>query len=203
MSSESKQAIETLCPEVDKAVIEDFFARMDDDYFATFSPEDIATHIRMACALDPKHRVRVRVIPRQHGTFDIIIVGFDYLSEFSIFSGLLSAFGLHIRAGNIYSFGRGTSRSSPSKIVDVFGVGIKAGETFDEPRQQEFEQELQTFAQLLSKGAIEEVRERLNRSLTERIERMNEPLTGLLAPVEIHFDNQLSSDWTVMEVRSE
>ena len=222
ISTESKSAIESLCPEVGKEVIQDFFARMDEDYFATFSPEEISAHIRMSCALDLEHPAQCRVTPRREGEFDIIIVGFDYLSEFSIFCGLLSAFGLDIRAGNIYSFARQASgeerpqlrstrrspkikasRPLPRKIVDVFDVRLKAGETFDEAKQREFEQELQTLVRLLAAGSPEQARERLNRFLTERIERMNEQLSGLLSPVEVRFDNQLSSDWTVMNVYSE
>src|ERR1700746_1474766 len=105
---------------------------MDDDYFTTFSPEDIATPTRMASGLGSKQRVQVRVTPRQSsgGTFDIIIVGFDYLSEFSIFCGLLSAFGLDIRAGNIYSFSKRAQGRSARKVVDVFSVGIKTGAGF-------------------------------------------------------------------------
>ena len=106
ISAESKQAIESLCPEVSKEVIQDFFARMDEDYFATFSPEEISTHIKMSCALDAERPAQCLVTPRGPDEFDIVIVGFDYLSEFSIFCGLLSAFGLDIRAGNIYSFAR-------------------------------------------------------------------------------------------------
>ena len=78
-----------------------------------------------------------------------------------------------------------------------------AGEIFDEAKQRELERELQTFARLLAAGATQEARERLNRFLTERVERMNEPLSGLLSPVEIHFDNQISPDWTVMHAHSE
>ncbi|MGH9769557.1 MAG: hypothetical protein ACREAB_19195 [Blastocatellia bacterium] len=222
ISAESKQAIESLCPEAGKEIIQDFFERMDEDYFATFSPEEISTHIRMSRALDPEHPARCRVTPRGEGEFDIIIVGFDYLSEFSIFCGLLSAFGLDIRAGNIYSFARQasegekpqrgsmrrsprirTSRPLPSKIVDVFNVRLKAGETFDEAKQDEFERELQTLIRLLASGSSEQARERLNRFLTERIERMNERLSGLLSPVEVRFDNQSSSEWTVMDVYSQ
>jgi glutamate-ammonia-ligase adenylyltransferase len=215
ISAESKQTIESLCSGVDKEVIQEFFARMDEDYFAIFSPEEISTHIRMSCGLDPRHPVHVCVTPRPSvpsvpsgpsslaAEFDIVIVGFDYLSEFSIFCGLLSAFGLDIHAGNIYSFARQGSRPLPRKIVDVFSVGIKPGETFDEAKQREFERELHTFAQLLASGSIGQARERLNRFLTERIENMNEQLSGLLSPVELHFDNQLSPDWTVMNVYSE
>ena len=205
ISAESKQTIETLCRDIDKAVVEDFFARMDEDYFSTFSPEEISTHIRMSCALDSKHRVQFRAAPdaSQTGGFDIVIAGFDYLSEFSIFCGLLSAFGLDIRAGDSYSFTRESVRSSPSRIVDVFSVSVKAGETFDEIKQLEFEKELQAFANLLAANEAGQARERLNRFLTERIEKMNEGLSGLLSPVEIQFDNRVSRDWTVMETHSE
>jgi glutamate-ammonia-ligase adenylyltransferase len=201
-----RHEIQALCPDVQARVIDDFFTRMDEDYFTTFAPEDIATHIRMSLALDAKNRVHVRVTPRGSGEveFEIVIVGFDYLSEFATFCGLLSAFGLDIRAGNIYSFARSqSSRSSPRKIVDVFIVGLKAGEVFDEGRQREFEQELQTLAQLLASGAMDQARERLNRFLTERIEKMNASLSGLQHPLAISFENAASAEWTLMEVRSE
>jgi len=205
--TELKQTIESLCPEVGKGVVQDFFARMDDDYFAAFPPEEVATHIRMSCQLDSKRPIQVRIKPRESGLtgeFDIIIVGFDYLAEFSMFCGLLSAFGLNIREGDIYSFAKeGYAGHSQRRIVDVFRVNIKAGESFEAHQQQEFESELQTLARLLATGSVEEARERLNRFLTERIERMNEKLSGLQIPVEIHFDNQLSPDWTVMDAYSE
>ena len=230
ISAESKQAIESLCPDVSKEVIQAFFARMDEDYFATFSPEEISTHIKMSCALDPERPAQCRVTPRGPDEFDIVLVGFDYLSEFSIFCGLLSAFGLDIRSGNIYSFARRESailesalqesrgprsrmsrraprskvpQPSPRKIVDVFSARLRPGETFDEAKRREFEQELETLVRMLASGSPELARERLNRFLTERIERMNERLTGLLSDVEVSFDNQLSPDWTVMDAHSE
>jgi [glutamine synthetase] adenylyltransferase / [glutamine synthetase]-adenylyl-L-tyrosine phosphorylase len=220
INAESKQAIESLCPEIGKEALEAFFGRMDEDYFANFSPEEISTHIKMSCALDEQCPTLCRVTPRGADEFDIVIVGFDYLSEFSIFCGLLSAFGLDIRAGNIYSFARRdsgespprsprrpfrskASRSSPRKIVDVFNTRLKPGETFDDAKRREFEQELQTLVRMLASGSPERARERLNRFLTERIEKMNERLTGLLSDVEVRFDNRLSADWTVIDAHSE
>ena len=205
LDAEPKRRIQGLCPEVDPELIDDFFARMDEDYFTTFSPEEIASHIRMSTGLDSKHRIQVRVTPRTSNTaeFEIVIVGFDYLSEFSIFCGSLSAFGLDIQAGHIYSFARSTTSRSPRKIVDVFNVAVKSGEVFDATKQREFEQELQRLAHLLATGSVDEARERLNRFLTERIETMNEPLSGLGYPIEIRFDNDVSPDWTLMEARSQ
>jgi len=173
---------------------------MGEDYFETFSPEAIATHIRMASALAEEERVKVRINPLGENEFDITIVGFDYLAEFSLFCGLLSAFGLDIRTGDIYSFSK---QSLSSKVVDVFRVALKPGETFDEAKQREFDQELGQLARLLAEGSTEEARARLNRFLTERIEGMHEELSGLLSPVTLTFDNETSAQWTVMEVRSE
>ena len=206
--TELKKAIEALCPEVDREVIQDFFARMDEDYFTTFSPEEISKHIALSTKLDADHRIRVRITPHANAAreFSIVIVGFDYLAEFSVFCGLLSAFGLDIREGDIYSFARKAVRASrplPRKIVDVFRVALRPGEIFDEGKQREFQHELQIEAQLLAEGAIDQVRERLNRFLIERIERMNEPLSGLLSPIEITFNNEVSPEWTVIEAQSD
>jgi glutamate-ammonia-ligase adenylyltransferase len=200
-----KEIVESLCPDVDRQLIREFFTRMDEDYFATFSPDEIAAHVRMAARLDPEHRINVLILPRRHATrseFDIVIVGFDYMSEFSMFCGLLSSFGLDIHEGDIYSFSRSDAGAPPRKIVDVFHVSLKAGEKFDDTRQREFEQELQVLAGFLAAGALDKARERLNRSVTERVEEMNEQLTGLLSPIEIQFDNHRSPSWTVMEVHS-
>jgi glutamate-ammonia-ligase adenylyltransferase len=179
---------------------------MDEDYFTTFSPEEISTHILMSAELDSKHLVRARINPRTgtNGTrFDVVIVGYDYLSEFSILCGLLSSFGLDIRSGDIYSFAKHGAKQSFRKIVDVFHVETRTGETFDAAKQREFQDELETHAQLLAAGSINESRERLNRFLTERIELMNEPLSGLLSPIGLDFDNEISSEWTVIDAHSQ
>jgi glutamate-ammonia-ligase adenylyltransferase len=200
---ELKQTVQSLCPEIPRRLIDDFFTRMGESYLASFSPEEIATHIQMSATLGEDQRVQVRITPlarEESEVFDVLIVGFDYLAQFSIFCGLLSAFGLNIRTGDIYSFSK---QSLSSKVVDVFRVSVRQGETFDENKQREFERELQSLAKLLAEGSLEEARARLNRFLTERIEKMDEPLTGLLSPVTMTFDNESSAEWTVMEVQSE
>ncbi|HLQ78704.1 MAG TPA: hypothetical protein VK210_15200, partial [Terriglobia bacterium] len=197
---ELKQTIQSLCPAVRRELLEDFFSGMAEDYYSTFVPEVIATHIQMASTLNEDRLVQVRVTPREPNEFEIVIVGFDYLAQFSIFCGLLSAFGLDIRTGDIYSFSK---HSVSSKVVDVFQVAQLPGEAFDEARQSEFRNVLQTLAQLLANDSAQEARMRLYRFLTERIERMNEPLSGLLSPVTLTFDNHESAEWTVMEVQSD
>lgn len=216
-----KQTIESLCPEVEAEFIRDFFNRMDEDYFTAFSPAEICEHLRLSHELNSERPVQCRIARRGDDEFDIIIVGFDYHSEFSIFCGLLSAFGLEIHAGNSYSFARQTAEgakppfqrsrrsrikprpSSPRRIVDVFNVRSRPGEAFDEPGRQEFEKELQQLVRLLAAGSSDQARDRLNRYLVERLEKMDERLSGLLSLAEVDFDNRISPDWTVMNVRSE
>jgi len=209
-TAELKSTIESLCPGIGSGFIEDFFARMDEDYFATFSAEEIAQHLRMSHELDPVHSLQCRITPRDGGEFDIIIVAFDYLSEFSLICGLLSAFGLDIQSGNIYSFGRSSPKSrtrSSNRIVDVFTVRLSPSEIkseiFDETRQSGFIEELQKLVRRLAAGSPEQVRDRLNRLLTERLEKMEGRSSGLLSPVQVSFDNRFSPDWTLMDVRSE
>jgi glutamate-ammonia-ligase adenylyltransferase len=203
---EWKKTIQSLCGGIERRLIEEFFDRMDEDYFTRFSVEEIAAHIRMSSLLNSSQPIQVRVIPKSDpaGEFGIVIVGFDYLSEFSIFCGLLSAFGLDIHSGDIYSFRKKQARkAAPRKIVDVFYVSGAAHKPFDESTQKAFVDEMQSLAQLLAAGAIQEARERLNRFLIERIEQMDEALRGLMSPVHIHFDNETSADWTILETRSE
>ena len=197
---ELKQKIQSLCPEATQDCLHEFFARMDSDYFVTFAPEAIANHVQLSSSLNEERLVRLQITPTGNSEFEIVIVGFDYLAQFSIFCGLLSAFGLDIRTGDIFSFSK---RSPSSKVVDVFRVALKPGEVFDENKKVEFETELQTTSRLLAQNSIQEARMRLYRFLTERIERMDEPLSGLLSPVTLTFDNETSAEWTVMEVQSE
>jgi len=199
----SKQTVRSLSAEVRDEFVEDFLRRMDEDYFESFSPEEIAFHIKVSSQVDADHRVLVRIAPIQEHDFEVVIVGYDYPSGLSLLCGLLSAFGLNIRAGEIHSFSKQSGRGMAGRIVDVLRVSTKAGEEFDSARQKEFEQELQTLADLLASGSLTEARERLNRFLIERIEKMGEGLGGLGSPVNLTFDNTSSAQWTVMEVRSE
>jgi glutamate-ammonia-ligase adenylyltransferase len=220
-----QEAIDTVCRDVDPQTRQDFLSRMDRDYFSLFSAEEIGTHLRMSRALNAEQPVRLKVMPRGGGRLDIVIVAYDYFSEFSIVCGLLSSFGLDIRAGHSYTFlpresderpperlnvsrnrvpGRITpAGSSLQKIVDVFNIRLRRGQAFDASRQKDFERELEALVRLLAEDRFHEARERLNRRLIEHLEKMKMPLTGRLQAINVRFDNDASEKWTVMDVRSE
>src|SRR6185436_15311457 len=120
---------------------------------ATFPAETIAIHIQLASGLSEERPAQFRIAYGDSGEFEIAIVGFDYLGQFSIFCGLLSAFGLDIRTGDIFSF---SERTSSSRVVDVFRVALRSGGKFDDLKEAEFEDELHTLARLLGEGSAQE-----------------------------------------------
>ena len=98
------QTLRPLCPEVDQDVVQDFVSRMDPEYFNSFDSHEIARHITLAGRLDLDHPCQAGFKTREGGLFEIVVVAYDYFSEFATICGLLSAFGLDIREGQVYTF---------------------------------------------------------------------------------------------------
>jgi glutamate-ammonia-ligase adenylyltransferase len=97
-------ALVELCPRVGLESIRDFVTRMDSDYFEQRPLTEIARHVKLAGRLDLDHLSEVEVTRHAGGVSDIVVVAYDYFSEFAIICGLLSAFGLDIREGSIFTF---------------------------------------------------------------------------------------------------
>ena len=106
--------------------------------------------------LSPDHPCDLSIVDATDDHCTITIVAYDYFSEFATICGLLSAFGLNIEEGRIYTFIEGSasaaarpnwtggSRTRPKgrpglsrkKIVDVFRVQPVRGATFESERSQ-------------------------------------------------------------------
>jgi len=215
------QSLKPLCAGVDDDVLRDFVTRMDPDYFDLFTPDEIAHHIRLAAQLDLDHPCQVAVTDRADGVLDVAVVAYDYFSEFATLCGLLSAYGLDIREGRIYTFAegpvqgvlvkpvspfhrppRGRAGLSRKKIVDVFRVRPIPAMPFGPSERRRFVQELDGLIRLLDANRVQDARTRVNRKLVETLGNSRAAFTGLLQPVEIRFDNVLSATDTIMDIRS-
>lgn len=224
------EALRARCPDVDETVLRDFILRMDKDYFQRFTPDQVATHLRLAARLDLDHPCQVSITEAPEDQFDIAIVAYDYFSEFAAICGLLAGFGLDIRDGTIYTFeeappltlssrpsfgpggpgGPGRRRRGPSgpaglsrkKIVDIFRVRPLPGSTFHPSQQDALTAELGRIVRLLDQNQIQDVRRRVNRRLAEALGHARGGAAGLLYPVQITFDNEASPRDTIMEIRS-
>ncbi len=217
-------SVHPLCPDIPSDVLQDFFVRMDPEYFRRFEPPRIAKHVRLTAQLTPEHPCEIAVAEQQDKRFEITIVAFDYFSEFAMICGLLSAFGLNIEEGHIYTFAektapqsaranwtgygprvraKGTSGLSRKKIVDVFRVLPVPGSEFGTTQQKQLSDALHSVIALLDTGQFEEARLAVNRRLVEQLGKRRGSFSGLLHPVHITFDNSQSPTDTVMDIRSD
>ncbi len=217
-------SVRPLCSNVAEDILQDFFSRMDPEYFQRFEPVTIAEHVRLAAQLDSDHPCKITYSEQHDTRFEITIVAYDYFAEFATICGLLSAFGLNIEEGDIYTFSeqvapppsrtswtgygprvraRGTPGLSRKKIVDVFRVLPVPGEKWGSVQQAQLEEELHSVIALLDKGRFEEARFTVNRHLVEQLGKHRGSFSGLLLPVQITFDNSQSAMDTVMDIRSD
>jgi len=210
-----------LCPDVADEVLRDFVSRMDQEYFERFQPDAIAHHIQLTSRLTPDHPCELSVLDKRAGQSEISVVAYDYFSEFATICGLLSAFGLNIEEGRIYTFAaaaalparsatawsskrpKGRPGLSRKKIVDVFLVHPVSGERFSTTEQTTLTKTLTDMIRLLDGGQFEEARQQVNRRLVERLGQQRSSFTGLLHTVQITFDNSQSQTDTIMDIRSE
>ena len=109
------KTLASLCPDVADEVSRDFVSRMDPEYFERFQPDTIAHHIQLASRLAPDHPCELSVLDKRAGRWEISIVAYDYFSEFAAICGVLSAFGLNIEEGRIYTFMGATPSPSPRR----------------------------------------------------------------------------------------
>ena len=188
----------------------DFLGRLDSEYFARVFPEDAARHAHLAAELTPARPARLGVEPQAEGRYDIVVVALDYFAEFALLCGLLAAHGFDIESGHVHTGapapapprpprgGRRRPQPTPArKIVDIFRVHPRRGA----PEAQTLEAELVELLGLVTDGQGVEAREHLNRRLVESLERHSGSIEEALAPVEIEFENDPGSPWTIMRVR--
>lgn len=208
----SARGLNALCPEISDEVRQDFLHRVDREYLSRYTPEQIASHLRLAARLDAEHPVESLVASRGGRRFEMVIIAFDYFAEFSILCGLLASFGLDIQSGQVDTLpaprptpqaGRLRRRSPHPRrmIVDVFQVRVSDGTTFDDAQQAAFRSELRALIALLEGGKVHEARAAVNRRVVERLAEARAPFMGPLYPIEVRFDNHESAQWTVMEIR--
>ncbi len=161
----------------------------------------------------------------------VTVVGYDFVGELSLICGLLFAHGFNIVDGHVFSSEstgvhpptpmaeRGRPRpSSPllepealaerGLIVDVFTVRHpdpqSTSDTGGARLWAAFEQDLEELLlQLVTEGRHSAQTELVKRIALELSSgRKTHPQAKALPPISIHFDNQVSSNSTVLEIRA-
>lgn len=225
------KALRPLCLDLEPSFPALFLSRMTGDYLSLYTPTEVAEHIHMSSRLTQSTPVIIKFIPLEHDRFKIIVIAYDYFSEFSLFCGLLSSFGLDILSGNVHPWNplqmskkhiekglirkwsaiRGKpvlSRRTNLKrqIVDVFEVRKWVGKgCFNAVEQDIFREEFKILVRLLGDGAYKKARERVNRRLISYLAQVSETPSVLqeavFHPIQVRFNNSASKFWTLLEVR--
>jgi glutamate-ammonia-ligase adenylyltransferase len=223
LTEERLKTLQPLCQDIAPDILQDFLNRMDPEYFRRFDPDTIARHIRLAAHLTPERPCEVAITERRDQHFDVTLVAYDYFSEFATICGLLSAFGLNIEEGQIYTFVESPSTTSArattaggfrqrpkgrpglsrKKIVDVFRVHPVRGALFGPEQQKRLIAELKAMIAFLDAGRFDEARQTVNRQLVEYLGQRRGSFSGLLHTVHITFDNNQSPTDTVMDIQSD
>jgi glutamate-ammonia-ligase adenylyltransferase len=208
----------TSAPDLSPDVARDFVSRMDDEYFQQFQPADMIPHLKLVERLTPDRPCHVSVTQRDDDLL-LVIVAYDYFSEFAAIAGLLSSHRLDIREGALYTYTDVTGAPGPrpsvpgrrpparpglsrKKIVDVFRVRPLPGSAFGPSEQRLLADELQQVIHLLDARQFTDARRFVNRRLVETLGKERGAFHGLLAPVQIRFDNTVSTASTAMDIRS-
>ena len=122
-----KKRVRDLCPDIDTSIIDAHFIRLESDYFLQFNENAIAQHIRMISQLSSTRPCDVKITSQGANEWQISIVANDYIGEFAIICGLLSAYSLNILSGESFTYAEdsytksisrsGTFYSSPPETV--------------------------------------------------------------------------------------
>lgn len=219
------QSYQTQCPDLRPALIRDFVRQMDPDYFDCFPPAAILEHLALANQLTFERpcAISIRTLPARQ--YQLTLVGYDYFSEFAMFCGVLSSFGLDIREATIFTSLETTSPTSLSTkstaghlpmggspqgtrgltrkiVVDVFHVQALEDLKFEEAKQRELQEMVTALLLLLQKNQIRQARRQVNRRLIENLENMRQKPTELVHPVHISFSNPRGSHETILDISS-
>ncbi len=190
------------------------FGTAAQSYRETFTAEAIAQHLKLLEQLDESHPVRIAATDFGGGRFNITVVGFDRLGDLSAICGLITAYGLDIVDGDVFTgaevetprVGRTRTRSGSEtsrrrKFVNVFSV-----RRLDDPLQdapnivwKRFEEELVELVCLVRQGNREEMQARL----TQRVAMSLKPgkaEPGTLFPIEIEIDEEVSPETATLRI---
>src|SRR5713101_5307193 len=204
-----RQEVAQRCPAVPPQVLDEVFAQLDDDYFRVFTAAQIATHVLLLAAVDEQHPVQIRVVSHRAHRAEILVAAYDLFGEFSIITGLMTAYSLNIRDGQVFSYHRGPGRATlwgtapGGLIVDVFTVEYAAERPFDSTAQAEFTAQLTPLIQQLRAGQLQEARASLSGQIIDTMRTSPQAFSAHLFPVQITIDNEASADWTVVHIHAD
>ncbi len=213
------QRIQALRPDLPPELIRDHLCRLDDRYLETFSPQGIVDHIAALQHISNHHPVEILICAAPGGLTDITVVASDYPSVFSLITGVLTANGLSIICGDVFTFKTpiqllaspavrrralrrrgGSEQSVKRKIVDHFHCRLSTPLSLSEWEQRLRDNMKQVFSDLMQ-GAdgLSRARRQVNEMVAGRLGSMSMDKDIFLLPLQIDI-REISQTSTELRV---
>ncbi len=193
--------------------VEKHLARMEHSYAKVFTAREILHHSELAQLIRDDNLIVLEAVPLGPDEWKITIIAYDYHGELSIICGLLFEYGFDILSGQVFTY-HGADESSAEtrpKIVDVFRVRRATGEGHVPPTDTarlpndisvwiQYRDDLHGYLQRLHHGEWHLTQGDLAKRVAAAIEH-SAASQAPLYPVEMSFDNKVSSRYTVFTIR--
>jgi glutamate-ammonia-ligase adenylyltransferase len=204
----SVEDLRRVCPGVDERLLAAHLERLGEGYFTAFGAAEVAAHVRGLAVLRKDRPVELQIAWRDDQSVECTVLAFDYPSEFSLITGVLTGLGFGIVSGNVFTYApaapaaaarRRRRVTAPTaddllrrrRIVDRF-VGTVQTDLPPEDWQAALRAQLGLVIGLLETGtedALREARHRVNETVAQRLSRAPAAALPLLYPMEVGVDN--------------
>ncbi len=202
-------------------------SHMESSYVDTFTSEEIEGHSKLFSKLNDENVVEVEAELIDLKRCRVTIVGFDQTGDLSIMCGLLFVYGFDICGGNVFTEDRGDGKRSgvgiPSlgksssershdpaarrKFVNVFTVEHSLGHEFIPDVLptvwSRYKEDLTSLLVAAQAGDHRDAQGKLAKRVAGALRSSPVGSDIRLAPVEIELDNETSSKYTVLQIRTE
>jgi glutamate-ammonia-ligase adenylyltransferase len=184
--------LQGLLRDIDPDLIREHLHRLDRRYFQSFTEDKIAEHIRVLSRLSPGRPVETLVQKTENGMIECTILAFDYPSEFSLISGVLSSMGFDTLFGNVFTYSAAAQASSGSRrfIIDCF-TGKVAPAQWSERWAEELSERLGSVILLLEQGgkdSLYRTKLTVNEMAARALGKIVPEASAVLFPVQIDVD---------------
>lgn len=197
-----------LCPDIPEDFLTQHLAGLPDAYFDHFSQADIRTHLIGLTDLDAKNPTAIIVQPSSEcpsGRIKCTILAFDHQSAFALIAGILSAAGMDIKSGRIFTYAPVDTRENHirpdatrgrqatlkrRRIIDTFSGIVDQSVKSITVWASQLQDDLHRVFRLLEEGALQRARDTVNDLVAESLQSQEyDFMEGGLLPVSVKIDN--------------
>ncbi|MFH1761863.1 MAG: glutamate-ammonia-ligase adenylyltransferase, partial [bacterium] len=180
--------------------VKEHISMLPQRYLECYEPKEIALHVKNINDIDNKNPLCVLLDKGDKKIIGCTVLAYDYVSLFSIITGVLTSMGFNIISGDIFTYAKAL-HNKKRKVVDRF-AGFIENRMEPESWAQEFEAALKTIVLIMEKGEIETARQRVNEMVVRKLANSNLAHESVLFPVHMEIDNN-EAEYTRLKVVSE